>query len=45
VSPQGLIPQKHGNVGLEASAFGEAQYLAISLGLHREDVGLIQFLI
>ncbi|ODO11771.1 hypothetical protein I350_00555 [Cryptococcus amylolentus CBS 6273] len=28
---------KHGNAGLEASTFGEAQYLAISLGLHRED--------
>ncbi|GFZ43480.1 LOW QUALITY PROTEIN: hypothetical protein JCM24511_01200 [Saitozyma sp. JCM 24511] len=37
VSPHELISQKHGNVGLEASAFGEAQYLAISLGLHRED--------
>ncbi|OCF73793.1 hypothetical protein I204_05637 [Kwoniella mangroviensis CBS 8886] len=32
-----IIHNKHGNVGLEAAAFGEAQYLAISLGLHRED--------
>ncbi|RSH92934.1 hypothetical protein EHS25_008380 [Saitozyma podzolica] len=32
-----IVHNKHGNVGLEASAFGEAQYLAISLGLHRED--------
>ncbi|WWC86219.1 uncharacterized protein L201_001092 [Kwoniella dendrophila CBS 6074] len=32
-----VIHNKHGNVGLEAAAFGEAQYLAISLGLHRED--------
>ncbi|WRT64122.1 uncharacterized protein IL334_001051 [Kwoniella shivajii] len=32
-----IIHNKHGNVGLEAAAFGETQYLAISLGLHRED--------
>ncbi|WWD17900.1 hypothetical protein CI109_102345 [Kwoniella shandongensis] len=32
-----VVHNKHGNVGLEASAFGEAQYLAISLGLHQED--------
>ncbi|WVQ70978.1 hypothetical protein IAR50_000503 [Cryptococcus sp. DSM 104548] len=32
-----VVHNKHGNAGLEASTFGEAQYLAISLGLHRED--------
>ncbi|KAK8865914.1 hypothetical protein IAR55_001062 [Kwoniella newhampshirensis] len=32
-----VVHNKHGNMGLEAAAFGEAQYLAISLGLHRED--------
>ncbi|WVR05865.1 hypothetical protein IAU60_002891 [Kwoniella sp. DSM 27419] len=32
-----VIHNKHGNTGLEAAAFGEAQYLAISLGLHREE--------
>nr|XP_019049210.1 hypothetical protein I302_02991 [Kwoniella bestiolae CBS 10118]OCF28140.1 hypothetical protein I302_02991 [Kwoniella bestiolae CBS 10118] len=32
-----VIHNKHGNAGLEAAAFGEAQYLAISLGFHRED--------
>ncbi|TYJ57555.1 hypothetical protein B9479_001637 [Cryptococcus floricola] len=32
-----LIFVKHGNAGLEASTIGEAQNLAISLGLHRED--------
>ncbi|OCF39525.1 hypothetical protein I317_06684 [Kwoniella heveanensis CBS 569] len=32
-----VVHNKHGNVGLEASAYGEAQSLAISLGLHREE--------
>ncbi|KAK4686266.1 DNA mismatch repair protein PMS2, partial [Tremellales sp. Uapishka_1] len=32
-----VVHNKHGHVGLEAATFGEAQYLAISLGLHRED--------
>ncbi|WVQ85674.1 hypothetical protein IAT38_007840 [Cryptococcus sp. DSM 104549] len=32
-----VVHNKHGNVAMEASAFGEAQYLSISLGLHRED--------
>ncbi|KIR67769.1 hypothetical protein I314_02186 [Cryptococcus bacillisporus CA1873] len=32
-----VVHNKHGNIGLEASAFGEAQYLAITMGLHRED--------
>ncbi|WVQ97319.1 hypothetical protein IAU59_004430 [Kwoniella sp. CBS 9459] len=32
-----IVHNKHGNMGLEASAYGEAQYIAISLGLHREE--------
>ncbi|OWZ34540.1 hypothetical protein C347_01924 [Cryptococcus neoformans AD2-60a] len=32
-----VVHNKHGNIGLEASAFGEAQYLAVTMGLHRED--------
>ncbi|WVF70608.1 hypothetical protein IAT40_005400 [Kwoniella sp. CBS 6097] len=32
-----VVHNKHGNVGLEASAHGETQSLAISLGLHREE--------
>lgn len=32
-----VVHNKHGNIGLEASTFGEAQYLAVTMGLHRED--------
>ncbi|ORY32272.1 hypothetical protein BCR39DRAFT_492824 [Naematelia encephala] len=33
-----VVHNKHGNVGREASTFGEALCLAIALGLHREDM-------
>lgn len=33
-----VVHNKRGDVGLEAATFGEAQYIAICLGMHREDV-------
>jgi hypothetical protein len=36
-----VVHNKRGDVGLEAATFGEAQYIAICLGMHREDVSLI----
>lgn len=35
-----VVHNKRGDVGLEAATFGEAQYIAICLGMHREDVSL-----
>jgi hypothetical protein len=36
-----VVHNKRGDVGLEAATFGEAQYIAICLGMHREDVSMI----
>jgi hypothetical protein len=33
-----VVHNKRGDIGLEAATFGEAQYIAICLGMHREDV-------
>lgn len=33
-----VVHNKRGDVGLEAATFGEAQYISICLGMHREDV-------
>jgi hypothetical protein len=35
-----VVHNKRGDMGLEAATFGEAQYIAICLGMHREDVSL-----
>jgi hypothetical protein len=39
-----VVHNKRGDVGLEAATFGEAQYIAICLGMHREDVSCPFFL-
>jgi hypothetical protein len=36
-----VVHNKRGDIGLEAATFGEAQYIAICLGMHREDVSSI----
>jgi hypothetical protein len=33
-----VVHNKRGDIGLEAATFGEAQYIAVCLGMHREDV-------
>lgn len=38
-----VVHNKRGDIGLEAATFGEAQYIAICLGMHREDVSRSHF--